>query len=183
MLTLPRANSAATRARELKKTNGTIRKVNKQLKTSISLVVDDSLYSELEAYLNSPPVIPKHISASRKKDVKAAQEALQKLDSYQHRVAAVQFSVAKVLQALSRVETIVRAVLLRKDFITQSMTKHATLDRIALVCPLLAEKKTEWDGLDKLCQIVHSHLSDSKDSLKQQIKLDDNARWANKISP
>jgi len=179
---MPRANSPVVRAKELKKHNGTIKKVNRELK-STTLDIDDNLYSELEAYLASPPVIPKHISASRRKDVKAAQEALQQLDSYQHRVAAVQFSVAKVLQALSRVETIVRSILLRHDFITSSMTKQASKDRIALVCPLLSRRRADWDGLDKLCQIVHGHLGDSKDSLKQQIKLDDNARWSNKISP
>lgn len=178
----PRVNSPVVRAKELRKTNKTIRTLNRELKTD-NLLIDDNLYVELEAYLNSPPVIPRHISASRKRDVKAAQEALQQLDSYQHRVAAVQFSVTKVLQALSRVETIVRSVLLKEDFITSSMTKQGSKDRITLVCPLLAQKKADWEGLDKLCQIVHSHLGDSKDSLKQQIKLDDNARWANKISP
>ena len=179
---MPRVNNPSKRARELRKNNGTLKKINRELKSE-SLEIDDNLYVELEAYLNSSPVIPRHISASRRKDVKAAQEALQQLDSYQHRVAAVQFSVAKVLQALSRVETIIRSVLLKKDFITSSMTKQAALDRITLVCPLLAKRKADWDGLDKLCMIIHSHLGDSKDSLKQQIKLDDNARWANKISP
>ena len=161
----------------------TIKQINEELRSSEVLVIDEILYDELKAYLDSPPLLPKYISGERKKDVRAAQAALQELDGYQHRVAAVQFSVAKVLQALSRLETIVRGVLLKRDFILQSMTKHASQDRIALVCPLLPRVRAEWEGLDKLCTIVHNRISDSKDSLKQQIKLDDNARWANKISP
>ena len=145
--------------------------------------VDATLLTELEDYMQQVPILPKHISALRPEQVRRTQALLSKLDAQQTRVAAVQFSVAKMLQVLARLDLAVRNVLLEVGVLSATSTNPSAARMVALACPLLAQHQASWEAVEKLSALVANRLSDSKDSLKLQIKLDDNARWASKIGP
>lgn len=140
--------------------------------------VDRTLLEELETYLKQVPILPKRISALQPTQVKKTQTLLSRLDAQQTRVAAVQFSVAKTLQVLARLDLAVRNVLLEVGVLTATSTNPSAARMVALACPLLAQYQAAWEAVEKLSALVANRLSDSKDSLKLQIKLDDNARWA-----
>jgi hypothetical protein len=158
-----------------------IRGITKDLKQKrADFSLDPTLVLELESYLKDVPLLPKHISALKPAQVKKAQGILATLDAQQTRVAAVMFSTSKVLQLLARLELVVRNALLRAELITERSTKPAVINMIALVCPQLARVQLRWEGMERLSALVNNRLSDSRDSLRLQIKMDDNARWANR---
>jgi hypothetical protein len=144
---------------------------------------DKRLTKELEAYLKDPVVLPEKLDSSNKKNVRNMQKAVAKLDAQQSRVAAIQFSVAKILQLLERLEAIVRGGLLEAKLIDQSSTGPKQKVWIDRACPTLLEAKTVWLGMEKLTHIVNSKLVENKRSIKLQVTMDENARWADKIAP
>jgi hypothetical protein len=158
----------------------TIRQINKTLHTQQDFNLDPDVEAELQGYLCSSPLIPKYVSANNLQQVKRAQATLSEFDACLSRVVALQFDVAKAQQSLERLETIVRRILMGGGVLTDKITKMGATDTMAMVCPRLVDRLAAWQGLEKLCTLVHKRLSDSKDSLRLQIKLDDNARWAAK---
>jgi hypothetical protein len=180
-MSTPRKKPSIARvARSLVRKKKTLRLVDQKLEEDSALKTDGSLYAELEAYLEEAPLLPKRIDAESRATVRRAQRNLQELDALLSRVVFLQITVAKALKTLTRIEVIVRSELIKADFIRDSMTKHAIASRIAVAFPTLVSFQTEWTALEKLAALVHSRLSDSKDSLRLQMKLDDNARWASR---
>jgi hypothetical protein len=173
--------SIGKQARSIVRKKKALRFVQERLAEEDSvLVTDGSLYTELESYLTEAPVLPRKISATDESTVRRAQNNLREVDSYLSRVVFVQIAVAKALKTLTRLEVIVKSELLKAGFLKDGMTKHAIDSRISVAFPKLVDFKIEWSALEKLAALVHNRLSDSKDSLRLQMKLDDNARWASR---
>lgn len=161
-----------------------IRGIARRLRKQRSdFALDPAVITELGQYLSSVPLLPQQVSALKPAQVRKVQSILAELDAQQTRVAAVMFSTAKVLQVLTRLELVVRNALLRAELITERSTKPAVQNMIALVCPRLARIQLKWEGVERLSALVNNRLGDSRDSLRLQIKLDDNARWANRGGP
>lgn len=160
-----------------------IRIIKKKLLAKDYLKGDKRLMAELEGYLHVPIVIPRRLSSSNKKNVRAVQRAVAELDARQTRVAAIQFSVAKVLQTFARLETLLRNELIAASLITDSMTGPKQRIILGMASPELQMAAVTWEHLEKMVTIVSSRLADSKKACQLQIKLDENARWADKVAP
>jgi len=160
-----------------------VRQVNRELAHTSTLAFNPKVVEELETYLTTAPLIPKYLDASKQKTVKKAQAVLSELDANLTRVATIQFEIAKVLQSLVRLEILVKRELLLVGRLGERMTRPAIAGVVGLVSPQLSDLQSDWNSAKDLCTIVHSRLSDSKDSLKLQMRLDEAARWANKIVP
>ena len=161
-----------------------VRQVNRSLaNTESPLNFNPKLTGELETYLATAPLIPRYLDASKRKTVKKAQAVLSELDANLTRVATINFEVAKILQSLVRLEILVKRALLEVGRLSERVTRPAAAAVVSLVSPQLSDLTSEWTGVKDLCTIVHGRLSDSKDSLKLQMRLDEAARWAEKIAP
>lgn len=166
-----------------KKTWKALKKIESKLEKGNFVDGDKPLIKELEVYLKDPVVIPKRLDSSNKKNIRNMQEAVAKLDAQQSRVAAIQFSVAKILQLMDRLESIIRGGLLEAKIIDHVSTGPKQKVWIDRSCPSLLEAKTVWVGMEKMTHIVNSKLMENKRSIKLQVTMDENARWADKIAP
>jgi hypothetical protein len=142
-----------------------------------------SLEQELRSYLEDPVVIPSKLDSSNRANVRKIQKANAKLDARASRVASIQFSIAKVSQLLDRLEVIIRSELYKNRLLDVGSTQPKQKSTVNVVCPQLTEAQTVWKGMEHLCAIVSSRLHESSKSLHRQMKLDENARWADKIAP
>lgn len=160
-----------------------LEEIEDQLDSGNYIEGDKRITKELEGYLNDPVVLPEKLDSSNKKNVRRMQEVVAKLDAQQSRVAAIQFSVAKILQLMERLEAIIRGGLLEAKIIDHSSTGPKQRVWIDRSCPQLLEARTVWTGMEKLTHIVNSKLTENKRSIKLQVTMDENARWADKIAP
>lgn len=141
------------------------------------------IIAELHLYVKKPILIPKKLDSSNRKNVRRMQRANSELDARASRVASIQFSIAKVLQTLERSEVLIKAELYRAKLLDITATQPKQKSTVAVICPALAESWVAWKGMENLCSIVSSRVHDSFKSLQRQVKLDENARWADKIAP
>lgn len=161
-----------------------LKPINKQLKSKKFYTKGDKdLVQELERYLTLPIAIPKKLDSSNRKNIRALQSSIAELDARQTRVAAIQFTTAKILQLLNRLETILRNDLILHNVLNDHATGPKQKIVVSKACPKLQEALSVWEGMEKLVSIVSNRLADSKKACQLQIKLDENARWADKIAP
>ena len=146
------------------------------------LVIKGTLMGEIRSYLSASKQIPKRICVDDRNSVNAAQEALHMLQARVDRVLTVQMSTMKVQQALGRLEVLARVELARVGAIGSKSTGTVVKQVIGLVLPELLVPQQRWLGLEKLCQQVLTYLGDAKDTVRLQIRLDENANWSRRYS-
>lgn len=170
--------------RRFSKRNKVIKRIQSKFKKRKTLLsLNQPFVKELHRYLKEPVVIPKKLDATNKKSVERIQESLAEVDAWQSRVALIQFDIAKVQQVLNRLETLLYTELVDSGFIQVSTTGPKQKVILSSACPTLQVAKTIWSDFETLCTIVNNRLSESKRTVHMQTKLDDNARWASKVSP
>lgn len=178
---MPNPKNRRSRRKPLK--SKLLKRLSLRLESASELQGNPKLIEELELYLQEAPLIPRYINAQKRKTVNEAQRILSELDSKLTRVVTIQFEVSKIQQSLIRLEILAKRELLDLGVISDRMTRPAVSNVLSLYLPKLTEFENEWAAAEKLCTLVQQRLADSKDSLRLQMKLDDNARWAGKISP
>ena len=144
--------------------------------------VPTSLVGELRSYINIAKSIPKRVTVEDKKSVIKAQEALQKAQAWLDRVLVMQFYIFRVTRALHKAEILARADLTAAGVISKSTSAAAAKVIMASILPELAILQEKWKALEKLCSAVQSHLGDAKDTMRLQIRLDENANWNRRYS-
>ena len=146
------------------------------------LEVDPALAGELRSYTNTAALIPKRIEVADRRSVNAAQEALQQLQGRVDRVLAIQVAIFQMKRALGKLDTLVVKDLAEAGLITSKTSAAAAKQLVGIVVPELAIAQQRWNIFEKFCLAVQNHLGDAKDTVRQQIRLDENANWNQRYS-
>lgn len=152
-----------------------------QKKTRI-LDGDLDLLSELRTYTSVKPLLPTIIDADAVETVRTAQRALNEIQGRFDRVATIFLDARRVSRTLSRLDILVRKELSKAGMISEKTSKPSAELLVSLVVPELAICQKKWAILEKSCDGVQRHLSDAKQTLQMQIKLDENLRWAQRAA-
>ncbi len=144
--------------------------------------INPLLAGELRSFIDTKTLIPTRIEVADRRSVNQAQEALAELQGRVDRVLAIQSTVFKVKQALGKLEILVVKDLAEAGVITGKSTGAATKLMLGIVMPELAVIQQKWVVFEKFCLSVQNHLGDAKDTIRMQIKLDENANWNRRYS-
>lgn len=154
-----------------------IQGIVRQLVESTQLTVPPETIEELKGYLDTAKYIPKIVDADKIKSVRKAQYALQRIQATLDRVITIHFDVRYRIELLNRTEIAAKAALIRLGAIPEKSSGPAQQLVLTGVIPELMDFQYSWDDFEKLCGMVHKNLSDAKETLKLQIKLEDIIRW------
>jgi hypothetical protein len=146
------------------------------------LEVNSTMSNELRSYIDTASFIPKHIEAADRRSVSAAQEALQQLQSRVDRVLAIQAAIFSMKKTLKKLETLIVKDLAAAGLVTSKTSGAAAKQLVGIVCSELAIAQDRWTTFEKFCLAVQNHLGDAKDTVRQQIRLDENANWNRRYS-
>lgn len=146
------------------------------------LAINPTMTNELRSYANTSTLIPRHIEAADRRSVQQAQEALQQLQSRVDRVLAVQASILHIKRVLGKLEILVVKDLAEAGIVTSKSSGAVTKQLVGIVLPELAIHQNNWNAVERLCLAVQNHLGDAKDTVRQQIRLDENANWNRRYS-
>jgi len=160
-----------------------IRAVLQELKKRQKMLdANPAIDQELSGYLSVQKLLPELLSADSRESVNQAQKALYELQGRLDRVAAIHFSVRKVLRGLSRLEVLVKRDLADAGVIAQKTSKPQTEVVISLTVHELTMYQSRWGHMEKLCIAVQKHLTDARENLAVQMKLDHNWQWSQRRS-
>jgi hypothetical protein len=146
------------------------------------LLVRSELVGELRSYLRVAEKLPKRVTLGDAASVSRAQEALHLLQARVDRVLEIQTSSLKLTRSLGRLEILAKQDLARLGVFNPKTTGTAVKQVLEMVLPELVIAQQRWVGLDRLCHQVLQHLGDAKDTVRLQIKLDENANWSRRYS-
>lgn len=146
------------------------------------LVIKEELVTEIRTYFMVAKNIPRTITASNSQSVEAAQEGIYMIQAHLDRVIEIQMSASKIVRALGKLEIMTRCDLARAGAITNKTSGSASKHTISLILPELAVYQQNWLMFEKQCQQLMQHLGDAKDTVRMQIKLDENANWSRRYS-
>lgn len=164
---------------KLLRSNEIISIIIKQLKENEDQVtVPIETLEELASYISTAEYIPKIVDVERIKSVRQAQSALQKLQANLDRVVAIHFQVRDRIGLCIRMETRAKAALIQSGIIPDKASGVAQQLILTAVLPELVERHQSWLEAEKRCSLVQKNITEAKDVIKVQTKLDDNVRWA-----
>lgn len=160
-----------------------IRAVLQELKKRQKMLdANPAIDSELSGYLSVQKLLPELLSADDRGAVNQAQKALYELQGRLDRVAAIHLSVRKVLRGLSRLEVLVKRDLADAGVISQKTSKPQTEVVISMTVHELTMYQSRWTHMEKMCTSVQKHLTDARENLAVQMKLDHNWQWSQRRS-
>lgn len=159
--------------------NASIASARAELEKRVAMLnIDRSVYAELESYLAVKALLPEMLTAEDRESVQKAQRALYELQGKLDRVAVIHLGARRIIRALGRLEVMSKSALADSGHITEKTSKPSADQLIALVLPELVSYQVDWAALLKMCDDVIDHLSNAKDVLKLQMKMDENLHWA-----
>ena len=146
------------------------------------VTVNPRLAGELRLYIDTKQLIPKRIEVADRGSVDQAQDALSQLQGRVDRVLAIQSTIFMVKQALGKLEILIVKDLAEAGLVNGKSSGAATKLMVGIVLPELAVIQQKWAVFEKFCISVQNHLGDAKDTIRMQIKLDENANWNRRYS-
>jgi len=162
---------------------GGVREVLGELERKAEVLeIGGDLVGEVRSYMDVARWIPKRVNSGDADSVGRSQEAVHRLQAGVDRMMAVQMSTMKVVRALGKLEVLVRQELARVGVINGRTSGAGARQAVGLVVPELAIYQQTWESFEKLCGNVLKHLGDAKDTVRLQIKLDENANWTRRYS-
>jgi len=157
--------------------------VLQQLKKQQELLdTSPEIDAELSRHLAIQKLLPELLSTEDRESVNAAQRALYEVQGRLDRVAAIHLSVRKILRGLSRLEIITRKDLADAGVINQKTSKPQTENIISITVHELTLYQSRWNYLEKMCTAVQKHLTEARENLSVQMKLDQNWLWSQRRS-
>jgi hypothetical protein len=142
------------------------------------LEIKGELVSEIRSYFDVAKNIPKVISTGDARSVAGAQGGIHLIQARLDRVIEIQMSAGKVVRALGKLEVLARCDLARAGVINHKTSGAAAKQTLSLVLPELTIHQQNWLSFDRQCQQLMQHLGDAKDTIRMQIKLDENTNWS-----
>jgi len=161
--------------------NEIIRKANAQAKKFRADFT--SLASSIKEATQVGHLIPTVIASDDVDAVRKAQESVAKIESILDRIIAIHHDAKIALQGISKVESIVVSALVDAGELAKNASGPTQQRILTTYVRNLMVVKNEWAVIIDLCQQAQSRLGSALKSLKFQIDLESNLRWAQHRPP
>jgi hypothetical protein len=159
-----------------------IRHVRARVKEFLTTDLDGQM-DEIRGYLFISDLLPTVVNFEQPKSIRKAQRALATIEARLDRIVSLHHDAKRVLQIISSVEYQTLSTLSRDRVLPEKATGPAQQQKINQLLPKLVTAKVRWQTLDQICTQAQQRLAAAKESIKLQLKLDDNLRWAQERSP
>ena len=143
----------------------------------------EALMDEIRRYLEVGSLLPSVVSFESSKTVRKAQKALSIMGARLDRIVAIHHDAKRVLQIISMIEHQLIGYLTKHSILPIKSTGPQQNQTMFRLCPVLFRAKDQWSAVDSICTQAQQRLSSARESIKLQVKLDDNLRWAQERSP
>ena len=138
---------------------------------------------EVRGYLAISDLLPTVVNFEKPKTIRQAQRALATIEARLDRIVAIHHDAKRVLQIISSIEYQALSFLSRVGALAEKSTGPAQQQKLNQLVPKLITARTRWQTVDQICTQAQQRLGAAKESVKLQLKLDDNLRWAQERSP
>jgi len=138
---------------------------------------------EVRGYLAISDLLPTVVNFEKPKSIRQAQRALATIEARLDRIVAIHHDAKRVLQIISSIEYQTLSFLSRAKVLAEKSTGPAQQPTLNQLVPKLITARVRWQTVDQICTQAQQRLAAAKESVKLQLKLDDNLRWAQERSP
>ena len=159
-----------------------IQQVKRKVREFLTVNLDAQM-DEVRGYLAISDLLPTVVNFEQPKSIRKAQRALATIEARLDRIVALHHDAKRVLQIIASVEYQTLSTLSRDRIVPEKATGPAQQQKINQLLPKLVTAKVKWQTVDQICTQAQQRLAAAKESVKLQLKLDDNLRWAQERSP
>lgn len=168
------------------KPSDTTRQLIQQVRSRVKefLATDlNAQMNEVRGYLLVSELLPTVVDFEKPQSIRKAQRALATIEARLDRIIAIHHDAKRVIQIIVAVEYQVLSTFSRDRLIAEKATGPAQQQKLNQMVPKLVTAKVRWQTVDQICTQAQQRLAAAKESIKLQLKLDDNLRWAQERSP